>query len=525
MQGKKITSLLYIVLACTVMSQAQAAEVVSLAQVKLKSLSTDAVYSLAADSTFSVIKSENLKDGSSYTKSQQMFKGVPVWGYQAVVSTDSFGSVMNRHGYVVSGISQDVQDVTAKLTSVEAIAFAKADFMKKNIRSSEWIFDNMNAVKVIFIDDSNVAKLAYRVSFLADTKTPGNPFRGEFYIDAKTAKILQARNILANHDATGPGGNLKTGKYHYGVDFPALDATANGNQCQLKSTNVATIDLKNEGSGNPNGDSGLNTTPHTFTCSENTDREINGAYSPLNDAHFFGTTVFNMYQTWYGVNPLKTSLTLRVHYAKEFENAFWDGKQMTFGDGKDLFYPLVVLDVTAHEVSHGFTEFNSGLEYANQSGGINEAFSDIAGEAAEYFARGKNDFLVGGEVAKNLEALRFMADPTKDGKSIDNVSKFVWTNDTICMLCTILRNEFCASVCTDVHHSSGIYNKAFHLIATSNGWDTKKAFDIFVLANQKFWTPKTTFADGAKGVMDAAGQLKYNQDDVKKAFAAVGINL
>ena len=68
-----------------------------------------------------------------------------------------------------------------------------------------------------------------------------------------------------------------------------------------------------------------------------------------------------MYQEWYGINPLKTDLTLRVHYGDGFENAFWDGKQMTFGDGADIFYPLVSLDVTAHEVSHGFTEFNSGL--------------------------------------------------------------------------------------------------------------------------------------------------------------------
>ena len=75
----------------------------------------------------------------------------------------------------------------------------------------------------------------------------------------------------------------------------------------------------------------------------------------------------------------------QVHYSNSFENAFWNGQQMTFGDGRNRFYPLVSLDVTAHEVSHGFTEQNSGLVYRNQSGGMNEAFSDMAGEAAEYY--------------------------------------------------------------------------------------------------------------------------------------------
>src|SRR3546814_18437778 len=79
----------------------------------------------------------------------------------------------------------------------------------------------------------------------------------------------------------------------------------------------------------------------------------------------------------------------------------------------------ICLDVLAHEVSHGYTEQNSNLEYSLQPGGINEAFSDMAGEAAEFFFKGENDFLIGGEILKAPgEALRYMADPTLDGISI-----------------------------------------------------------------------------------------------------------
>ena len=87
-----------------------------------------------------------------------------------------------------------------------------------------------------------------------------------------------------------------------------------------------------------------------------------------------------MYRNWYNTAPLSFKLKMRVHYSRNYENAFWDGSQMTFGDGATTFYPLVSLDVAAHEVSHGFTEQNSGLVYSGQSGGINEAFSDMAGK-------------------------------------------------------------------------------------------------------------------------------------------------
>src|SRR3546814_13621295 len=91
---------------------------------------------------------------------------------------------------------------------------------------------------------------------------------------------------------------------------------------------------------------------------------------------------------------------------------------MTFGDGASTFYPLVSLDVSSHEVSHGYTEQNSGLNYSGQSGGINEAFPDMAGEAAEYyFNGGSNDFLVGAQIFKGDATLRYMANPPQAGAS------------------------------------------------------------------------------------------------------------
>jgi hypothetical protein len=177
---------------------------------------------------------------------------------------------------------------------------------------------------------------------------------------------------------------------------------------------------------------------------------------------------------------------------------------MTFGDGDTMFYPLVALDVVAHEVSHGFTDYHSDLIYHGESGGINESFSDMAGEAAKYYMRGTNDFMTGYDIFKDPDgALRYLYDPPLDGRSIDHVDDY--------------------SPSTDVHYSSGIFNKAFWLIATSEGWDTQMAFNIFVKANMDYWEPGTDFQQGAEGAQDAAADYGYSVEDVCAAFAVVGL--
>ena len=136
------------------------------------------------------------------------------------------------------------------------------------------------------------------------------------------------------------------------------------------------------------------------------------------------------------------------------------------------------------------------------SGGMNEAFSDMAGEAAESYMHGTNDWLVGQEIFKSSGALRYMNNPPQDGRSIDHADQFA--------------NQ-------DVHYTSGVFNKAFYLLATTNGWSTRTAFEVMALANQTYWTAGSTFDEGGCGVYNAAGDKGYNQADVRAAFAAVGV--
>ena len=296
---------------------------------------------------------------------------------------------------------------------------------------------------------------------------------------------------------TGPGGNLKTGQYEYGTDYGYLDVEVNGTTCTMNNPNVKTVNLNHGTTGS---------TAYSYASSRNTFKYINGAYSPLNDAHYFGGVVYDMYTDWYGVPPLTFQLMLRVHYSTNFEDAFWDGATMTFGDGHFLFYPLVGLDVVAHEVSHGFTEQNSNLIYSGQSGGVNESFSDIAGEAAEYYMYGSADFESGAQIFKQPDAaLRYLHDPPLDGISIGHADDYYEG--------------------MNVHYSSGVFNKAFYILATTGGWNPRKAFDVFVLANQTYWVPSSDFVDAGAGLIDAAEDLGYSSYDVWVALQQVGVIL
>lgn len=443
------------------------------------------------------VTSRTLASGVTVEKFQQTYNGVPVWG-EAIIRRAADGQAVSVQGEVIAEIESDLPQMSPRFDGKAILNLA----MEQHTLTTQGAVPSKEALQAMLVkaenkqqklwvrlNDNNEAQLVYLVSWVDYGDEPTRP---HYFIDAMTGEVLEHWDGLAHRDATGPGGNEKIGQYFYGQDFPPLNVD---NNCRMDSPNVETIDMQNRTSGG---------SVFQFTCPENTNRYTNGAYSPLNDAHFFGNVVFDMFDEWYNTAPISQKLRMRVHYGNSYENAFWDGSQMTFGDGASRFYPLVSLDVSAHEVSHGFTEQNSGLVYRNQSGGINEAFSDMSGEAAEFYMKGSNDWKVGADIFKGTGSLRYMDDPTKDGRSIGHASDYTSG--------------------MDVHYSSGVFNRAFYLIATTNGWDTRKAFDVFVLANQVYWTQNTDYIDGACGALSAAGDLNYDTSVVVSAFNTVGVS-
>lgn len=223
-----------------------------------------------------------------------------------------------------------------------------------------------------------------------------------------------------------------------------------------------------------------------------------------------------------------------VHRGRRYNNAFWDGQEMVFGDGDgEVFSDFTgSLDVIAHELGHGITEHTANLEYHNQSGALNESFSDVSGAMVkQWFQRqtaDQADWLIGAEVftpSIDADALRSMKAPGSafDNKLFgkdpqpDHMDRYVKLPDT---------DEGDNG---GVHINSGIPNKAFYLTATGiGGYSWEGAGHIWFEA-LKASTSTTQFQGFADTTYNKAAELfgadSTQQQAVKEAWAQVGIQI
>ncbi|RDI48657.1 M4 family metallopeptidase [Aquicella lusitana] len=477
-----------------------------------------------------------------HVRVQETYSGYPVLGADAVVHipngektakslTSVLSAAQNQKGFMNGTLYQDIH---ADLASAPQSVFEQAQAQKalnravSNFQHKAGGKPNMtdeSSSLVVYVGKDNKAHWAYQVSFYVEPKdTSITPTKPVYVMDALSFQVYEQWDeikTLENEDASGGGfgGNEKMGKLVYdGLtgNLPTLKIKRDGETCSLQNSDVT---VKKYGSSGKLMSYGCTETDkdHNNVYWDGDFDAVNGGYSPANDALFGGAVIKDMYQKWYGVPVLTQNgkpmmLTMVVH-VPNYDNAYWDGSKMTFGDGQSYFYPLTSLGVAAHEISHGFTQQHSNLRYSGQSGGMNEAYSDMAAQAAEFFAYGKNSWQIGPEIFKaENEALRYMDQPSKDCKgkpagsrcSIDNASQYYSG--------------------LDVHYSSGVYNRAFYLMGTAEGWDVRKAFDVMVNANQNYWTSSSTFVQGACGAIKAAQDLSYDTETVRTAFSEVGVD-
>jgi len=228
------------------------------------------------------------------------------------------------------------------------------------------------------------------------------------------------------------------------------------------------------------------------------------------------------------IDNLGMNLILNVHVGVNFMNAFWDGDEMAFGDGDGVIFTSFArsLDVTAHELTHGVTQFTANLDYFSQSGALNESFSDVFGSVITQHHLGQDagtaDWLIGDEIMGPTlfgEALRSMKAP---GTAYDNplLGKDPQPDHM---------NNYYAGPADNqgVHINSGIPNKAFYLVAMDIG--TPKAAKIWYHALQNLW-PTAVFNDAVAVIVNSARILTKMGDvpvgatqTVRSAFKAVGL--
>jgi len=493
-------------------------------------------------------------NGTTHARMQQMFGNYPVWGATVNTHTPKSGTRGLKafsNGKVYQGLEQDLAGNSRALLNnaqqQKALHQAQSDFRREHHLPIGVKFKDEAVKTVVYIDDKNQAHYAFHVTFYYDDGMTGahrpnllmdvnslhayQTWDQVYYTKMHMMRDQQQQSQLQMVMAGGIGGNEKMGQRIYDGMQSHLPAMQMGHaEMQMSSTGVATnvsvcvltnhdVEVQDVSYDSQlvMGLCGLANHGDVYWLSTDTDNtrwkedEMNGANSPSLDAFYNATVIKKMYNDWYGIEPLvdgqgkAVKLIMRTHYGRKFDNAFWDGRRMTFGDGDRLFYPLTSLDVTAHEIGHGFTELHSNIDgYKPQMAALHESFSDMAAAAAQYYATGESVWALAKDVWKNEGAMRYMDNPTKDGHSIDNLKDFD---------------------ATEAHGAGGITNKAFYLLATSKGWDIHKAFNVWMKANMHYWNSSmTTLTEAACGVVAATNDYGYNPVAVHVSFTKVGID-
>lgn len=476
------------------------------------------------------------KNQTNHIRFQQTYDGHPVFGADAVIhiannNSASLNDFLTRknisatmNGKIYQNLAIDLQDVPSYVFNKGQAerATQQAILLEQKMQGIKQTVTHTKTQLIIYVDKQTKAHWTYKVSYSTQQIT-GMPAKPTYLLDAVTLESYlrwDDLQTLSEIEGGGFGGNLKVGKFSYDALPKSLAKLNmqrdNKNQfCYLKNSTVTVKDARKD-------------SIIKFKCAQTDDKhnniywnadldQVNGGYSPSNDALYTGKIINELYQNWYQIPVLTLHdkpmpLLMRVH--AKIDNAYWEDGEMTFGDGVRYFYPLVSVGIGAHEISHGFTEQHSCLLYYMQSGAMNESFSDMAAQAAEFYAYHTNNWKIGAEITKEKNtALRYMDDPTKDCKDRDPEDQ-----------CSIQNvKDYYDKL--DVHYGSGIYNKVFYLMSTAKNWDTKKAFDVMVQANRYYWLPTSEFADAACGVLKATEDYKYDTATVKNAFQQVGIDV
>ena len=255
-----------------------------------------------------------------------------------------------------------------------------------------------------------------------------------------------------------------------------------------------------------------------------TDPVVNQVYENAGAVRSYYKDMFN----YLSVDNHGADLILNVHFGKAYANAFWDGDEMTFGDGDgQVFINLAnALDVTAHELTHGVVQYTAGLNYQGQAGALNEHYADVFGSVIKQVAKKQTaataDWLIGDEIMGPTlkgQALRSMKAP---GTAYDN--PLMGKDPQPDHMTNIYKGS---SDNGGVHINSGIPNKVFYLVAT--GIETDKAAILWfetlktLKPTSNFSSFKTALLKQAKKLATAGSVPATTESVVKQAFQTVGL--
>jgi Zn-dependent metalloprotease len=465
-------------------------------------------------------------DGTTHVRLDRTYRGLPVLGGDLVVHQAPDARLEGVTQTLRAPLTLSADPVLGATSArSKALAPARATRAVRGLRAAK------AAPRLVVDALGETPRLAYEVK-TSGVQADGTPSRLSTYVDARTGQVI--RRVEGIHTADGQGVSLYSGTV-------PISVTQSGSTFTLTDAahgNAKTTDMQNKQDstlcglfGSCTNGVAYSSPDSSFGTGTNSNRE-----SAAVDAHYGGAMTFDYYKTVLGRNGIfgnGTGAPSRVHYGSKYVNAFWDGTKMTYGDGDGTsFGPLVSLDVAGHEMSHGVTENTANLTYSGESGGLNEATSDIFGTMVEFYAANANDpgdYYIGEEfdVAKGV-GFRRMDNPISDGSSPN-----------------------CYSAGTknlDVHYSSGVANHFFYLLAEGSGAKTiggkahssttcngstvggigrDAAQKIWFRALTTYFTSGTTYAQARTATLNAARDLygtgTAQYDAVAASWSAVSV--
>lgn len=386
-------------------------------------------------------------DGTEHVRFDRTYNGLPMIGGDVVMHS--------RNGKL-AGVSQTLKSTArpalkAQVSGDQAIVEAGARFGSRFIGAP-------TSRMVVYARD--IAPVLAHEVVMHGIKADQTPTEMHYFVDARNGKILDAWDTVQTA-RPGPGGGTSctlTAAVGTGNSMSEGTVTLNTAKC---GTTYQMVDTTRGGGATHNMSMLTTGMGSLVTGTTNVwgNGLISNAQTVAADAHYGIATTWDYYKNKHGRNGIANDgmgAISRVHYGRNYQNAFWsDGCFcMTFGDGDNgaSILPLVALDIAGHEMSHGVTSRSAKLVYSGQSGGLNEATSDIFGTMVEYYANNANDpgdYVIGEKLFANnadmKQAIRWMFKPSLDGRSPDCYSSTIGN--------------------IDVHYSSGVANHFYYLLA------------------------------------------------------------
>ncbi|HTP09328.1 MAG TPA: M4 family metallopeptidase [Anaerolineae bacterium] len=416
--------------------------------------------------------------GWSHVRMAQMYKGLPVFGYQLVVHLDTQHQVVAVNGHFYPDIDLDP---TPKVTQAAAEQLALDDLLNSQLQP-----DQRSRVKatilrhktqlMIYIDHNDQPRLTWYVTLMTDS--PLGQWR--YFVNARRAQIVHQFDSAADNKR----------RITYSAD---------------NSTDIPGRLLIDEGE-------------------RSKDAIAQAAHDNAGKVYDY---YFNTFQRD-GIDDQGGAMVSTVHYGsdpEDAENAAWMGEaqQMVYGDGGKVFKPLPYgLDVVGHEFTHGIIDSTSGLIYEGQSGALNESYADVFGALID-----RGNWTIGETVIKSppypLKYLRSLADPTGGGNydvndPLNSVGQPANMSEYADLPYTRKGDN------GGVHVNSGIPNLVAYLIAQAIG--PEKLEQIYYRALTQYLTPNSDFADAARATIRAAKDLYGNTEAnaVNAALPQVGLS-